>query len=152
VRRGASYVTDDLVVTDGARLWGVPRAIQFDPIAAVDAVPPWLEETDRCSYPLRLFGDRRGFLPLVQLEAGRIAFESHSVRGVHLVLPKRGAKTELRSTHHLEGLAAIQSGVIGAIRTNLGGLVGPGRVTRLNWSSPDDAIEMLWATLSDDPC
>ena len=35
LERGYRYFTDELTVTDGERLWGVPRAVQFEPITRV---------------------------------------------------------------------------------------------------------------------
>src|SRR5512139_856086 len=45
--RGARYATDELVVTDGERIWGIPRAIQFDAVPIDAPLPPWLGEVDR---------------------------------------------------------------------------------------------------------
>ena len=50
VRQGWQYRTDEITVTDGVRLWGVSRAIQFNPTPVGSSLPDFLRDADTDSY------------------------------------------------------------------------------------------------------
>jgi hypothetical protein len=140
---GASYLTDDLTITDGETVWGIARTIQFDPMADGEPIPSWLGDVDLQSYPLRMKEGQPAHMPLVRLPRDRVCRTTLEAQRVLLVLPRRATATRLEPLAHVSGLAALHTGAIGPLATNLGALVGPGRVWQLSWSSPGEAIRLL---------
>jgi hypothetical protein len=143
VRAGLSYLTDELIGTDGQRLWGMPRAIQFDAMKRDVPRPPWLEGIDTETFRIRHEEGGPGVIPITTVV--RPAPESVAAKGATVVVIGRGAKDEIASSASVEGVRALYEAAHRPPRGDLGGLVG--RAFALTWADPARAMDLLLAAL-----
>jgi hypothetical protein len=94
VERGARYLTDELVVFDGERLWGIPRAPQFEPVAEEAPLPARLAATDRTTYRFQDRAGNRIVLPIRRLPSSSVAAGPYPPHQVQLVFPVAGSAGE----------------------------------------------------------
>lgn len=151
LRRGFDYFSDELTVTDGARLWGVPRAVQFEPTDGARALPPWLRDVSLEPYRLRLHGGALGRLPLHVPPPARIAREPVAARSARIVAIERGATTDLRPLEPLPALSLLHEAAFRAPPVDLGALIGRGRAALLRWHEPGPALDALEGWLAEAP-
>ncbi len=148
LRRGYAYFGDELALTDGTRLWGVPRAIQFSPVGAQDAPPPWARDADLSHYRMRLPGDRPGAVPLVCPRPEQIPAQAVTAAGTHVYAIARGTPARLQACSPLQALALLHEAAFSAPGLSLGALVGAGRCGRLTWDEPERGLDLLDAELA----
>lgn len=142
VETGLAYLADEHVVTDGERLFGLPRAIQLDPVAC-DAPPlPWHEGTDRETYRFRDERDAAVVLPLFPVAPERVASPCRLERTV-LVAARHGETDAVGSLDVGTALACVERcTLVGSIA----GAVGLARVVErrsLVWRQPANALALL---------
>jgi hypothetical protein len=143
VRRGFEYYSDEITITDGMRVWGVPRAIQFEPIADGGQPPPWAPEVDLQHYHLRLPGGRRATLPFWLPPADQIPTAPAAANQLCVYAVERGPATLLEPCSPIEALALLHEAAFRPPSLDLGRLVRPGRCGRLSWRDPESAIDLL---------
>jgi len=143
VQRGLSYFSDEIVLCDGRALWGVPRAVQFAPLADGAAPPPWLGSVDVASYRLRVSQDREGCMPLWLPPRVQLAAAPRPVAGARVIALERAERNELTPLSALELLAAIHEGAYRPPAFDLGCLLHGAGSGRLRWSDPAGALAAL---------
>jgi hypothetical protein len=141
LEQGAAYLTDELFVCDGARVWGIPRAIQFDPVTPGASMPVHLARAELDVYPAR---SRRGAhsLPLVRVPRDRVALRTYDAARVELVFIERGASSSLREVDPLQALKQLLGAVRGEAIVRLDALLRSGP-RALAWSDPAEAAALL---------
>lgn len=146
VAQGGLYLSDELVICDGPRVWGIPRAIQFD-LLPLDAPRPWwLGDVDLESYPIVDDQGRDATLPVVRLPRDRVRPGPFPAQRARVVTIEHGARDALRGSSAGEALAVLHAGAFSRLDTDLGPLVG-NRSMHLEWQSPDAAAALVVATL-----
>ncbi len=148
VQRGYRYLTDELTVTDGVRVWGVPRSIQFEAMRSADVLPARLAQSDRELYPVRLEDDDDaqdavGAVPVRSVLPHELAPQPCAARRAHVVRIARADACEYEPLSPLAALAELHEASFARPNIALGALVGPGRGHRLSWSEPQAALERL---------
>ena len=151
LRRGFDYFSDELTVSDGARLWGVPRAVQFEPTDGTRPLPAWLHDVTLEPYRLRLHSGALGRLPLHVPLPGRFAREPVAARFARVVAIERAATTDLRPLDPLSALSLLHEAAFRPPQVDLGALTGAGRAAFLRWHEPGAAIDALERWLADRP-
>ena len=151
LRRGFEYFSDELTVTDGLQLWGIPRAVQFEPTDGTQPLPTWLRDVSLEHYRLRLHGGALGTLPLLVPAEAQVGRAPVSARRARLVAIERAATTGLRSLSPLDALSMLHEAAFRPPRVDLGALLGPGRAAALQWHDPGEALEALEAWLAAAP-
>lgn len=156
VQRGYAYLTDELTVTDGAQVWGVPRAIQFEPVRSGDVLPERLAQSDRELYPLRLEDDDQapdavGAVPVRAPSADELATGPYPASSACVIRVQRGKTCAVEPLSPLEALAELHEASFERPSIALGVLVGPSRAYRLTWSEPQAALSALEQALRNAP-
>jgi hypothetical protein len=146
VRQGWGYMTDELVVTNGAELWGVARAIQFDPVHDGAKLPPWLGGTNRQAYRFRGTDDVPSTLPLFEVPEEGIVRGSLPVARAYVVLLGRGEQDGVEPCSPLEALTGVHEAAFHRPAVDLGALTGAGCL-RLRWRTGEGGVEALRAAL-----
>jgi hypothetical protein len=143
VRSGGTYLSDELLVFDGARLWGIPRAPQFEPIAAGQALPPWLREAD-LGYVFRTEEGEARRLPVMPLASAHVARRTYPSSQARLCFPTARLSPGSRALDAREALVRL----VAECRSPLGVDLGPllEGALELGWTShPDEALAGLQA-------
>jgi hypothetical protein len=145
LRAGYQYLSDDVLLTDGRSVVGVPRAIQFDGPDQEGGLPEWLlgSDVDQNIYPSFAPGDQNA-RPLVIPELDKLA---GSVRAEHLrvVLLERGIKEEIQVMSPVETLSQLVDAAYRPLRgANLGALASRGGAV-LRWTDPERGLASLEA-------
>lgn len=143
VRHGALYLTDDLLTTSGQEVFGVARAIQFDPPTFGTPFPSWLAAAtlDFDTYG-RLSDETDNSVPL--FVPGREAtIERAPASSFTTVILERGARTILSPITPSEALGELVGASFLRNRpVDLGSLVSR-RAFRLAWREPNEAWHEL---------
>lgn len=151
VRAGATYLTDELLLTDGRAAWGIPRAIQFDLVPVGAPLLPRLSELDVASYRCVDLEGREVALPIFHVPEDRI--ERRRVRlaeaCVFLVRPDRDEA--LVPVPPALALARVLAVANHAPAHDVGVLVGEGRTFELRWSDPRTSLARVRACLAGHP-
>ncbi len=143
--RGARYMSDDIVTTDGAVVRGLARAIQFDPPHAEKEFPAWLKAAslDYETYP-RLSKEQDNSAPLFTPKREDVAASARADCFSTVVL-SRGEETQLVPMAPPDALAElIGSAFHREKRVDLGALVRQ-RAYRLTWAEP----HLAWAKIEE---
>lgn len=156
LERGYRYFSDELTVTDGERLWGVPRAVQFEPVRASQALPPRLAASDLGLYALRLGGagdqlEALGAVPVRVPSAHELMLAPLSARMARVVRIDRGEATACEPLDALDALAELHEASFGAPSISLGALVGRGRAFHLVWRDPAEGLARLERLIGQTP-
>jgi hypothetical protein len=153
VQKGARYLADDLLTTDGDEVRGVARAIQFEPKRVGTPFPLWLthaaldfttygrpvEEKDTESR--RTQGDENT-TPLFVPGRGN-TLPRAPARAFATVLLERGPETTLTRVSRVEALAElVGASFVRDKGVDLGQLLSRGAY-RLVWRDPDEAWYQL---------
>lgn len=138
VKSGWTFHTDELSVTDGARLWGVRRAIQFDATPADEELPPHFGDADRRSY--RWHDKDLGDLhqPIIAIDGHSQPLCLASVSPVFLTFGWSDSLTPISGTAVLKNL---YEACFGFPKHDLGPLTCKGYA--LNWQDPELALSEL---------
>lgn len=149
LQRGWRYFTDDLTATDGRRFWGVPRALQFDPVPRGAAVIDRLAHLPRFEWVLGPASDPVEQPALVVPDEQR-ADAPVAVGDVHVVTVAQGNDDQIRALGPGETAAALVTAAFewpaGPVRW-VGGL-RPGYA--LTWATPETALDLLESCLFED--
>jgi hypothetical protein len=148
LRAGCEYFGDELAVTDGARVWGVPRALQFSACVAPAGLPPWGGDADVESYRLRVEGERMGCVPLFAPPAAQLPAAPFPVEALRVVAVERAERSAIAPLSSLQALAHLHEACFEPPRIDLGGLVREGRTVRLHWDTPTQGLAMLRAWIA----
>jgi hypothetical protein len=149
VQSGYSYMSDDGVVTDGVTLWGIPRAIQFDPPAQEVPFPQWLTEAplDMITYAGDESGQPNG-RPLFVPGRER-TIDELSASDVTVVVLERGENESIQPLRAPEVLAhLINAAYYPPLTVDLGRLASGGGC-KLTWSHPRASLSLLERTFGD---
>ncbi len=140
LRMGWTYCTDELTITDGQRIWGIRRAIQFDPITTDDVLPDFLSDTDTESY--RWLHPEVGLLcqPLVA-PVNTDTCQPPALKDVTTVILDSDADPGLNRLDGIDTLKKLHEACFSSPQHDLGALAGCGWT--LNWADPDLAISQL---------
>ncbi len=142
--RGGAYSSDELVITDGERVWGIPRSIQFDPLPIDEPLPSWLGDVDLDAYPHFETHGRLSRMPLVAPRSvQRTPLEAERAQ---LVLLERADGDALTDASAADALAELHAGSFSPLRTDLGRLVRA--PMRLRWDNPQSGADLLLERLS----
>lgn len=155
VDQGWAYLGDDLAFFDGVRLWGLPRAIQFNPIARDETPAPLLAGCDLHSCVYHAADGRTVILPLAPVADERLADGPAPASEARLVLlsapaaavagPRR-AGAVLEPCAPLDALAALHEAIVAPqsdSALDLGLLIHRARCHRLAWRDPTRAAILL---------
>jgi hypothetical protein len=148
---GAEYLTDELVITDGASLWGIPRALQFSLLGANEPCPFWLGDVDLETYRIERDDGSLSALPLAPVDPRRVSPGPYPAARARVVVLSRGAPDAVRRASAVEALAALHGGRFSALATDLGTLVGNHGPLALTWCSPEEAARLLLAAAHGTP-
>ena len=148
LRAGFEYFSDELAATDGALLWGVARAVQFEPVAIGAAPAPWALDADSTRYRLRLADGRAGVVPLWCPPPTRVPPAPVPVEEAHVAVIAHGESDGIAPLDPLAALAALHEAAYQPPRLDLGKLVRRGRCFELSWSDPERAIDLLAGALA----
>jgi len=148
IERGYRYFTDELTVTDGTLLWGVSRAVQFEPVHASQALPPRLAASDLGLYALRLGGtgdqlESLGAVPVRVPSPHERAMMPLRARTARVIRIDRGTANICQPLSALEALGELHEASFGQPELSLGALVGRGRAFHLTWRDPTEGLALL---------
>lgn len=143
VRRGWKYFSDEFVVTDGARVWGWPRAIRFDPPRPEAARPDYLMDLALDDETVGAEGTGAPYHPIQPEQVQRTACLTRAVRFVHV---ERSDKTVLTPLSPVMALKHWTEAAFFEPTISLGPLVGADRAWRASWRHPDELIDLIERT------
>jgi hypothetical protein len=142
VRAGFDYLTDEVIGTDGARVWGVPRAIQFDATAAGERPPAWLGSLDASSYRLRSKRGAEATVPLWRPPANAVSEVCKSPASV-VAIAHSGDGDGVTTCEAVDAVRAVHEAAHAVPSFDVGSLVG-GVSLALRWRDPAAA----WAEVA----
>jgi len=156
LERGYRYFTDELTVTDGTHVWGVPRAVQFEPVHASQALPARLAASDLGLYALRIRGtddhvETLGAVPVRVPVAHELMLQPLLARMARVIRIERALTTVCEPLDSLDALAELHEASFGAPSLSLGTFVGRGRAFRLTWREPAEGLSRLESLISQTP-
>lgn len=146
---GAGYLSDELLVTDGTRVHGLGRAIQFDAVRAdrEPVLPAWLEDVERGQYFFRGEDGETLTVPLVPASSAERADMPLLASRAHVVDLVPSDRDELLPSEPVRALARLCEAMHEGGRLSVGDLVGVGRTWTLRWSDPAEAWALLHEAL-----
>lgn len=147
IERGYLYGSDELTVSDGARVWGISRTPQFDVVRRSDPLPRWLAGADVSSYTMRAYGDEGGALPLLGVPEAQVLRAACPVHTVRVVLLAHGSENRARPLDTLHALSALHEASLLGPSPLMSRLLGHGRALALTWADPEMALDRLEALL-----
>lgn len=147
LRRGGTYLTDDLVVMDGARLCGIGRTVQFDALMEGEPIPSHLSDCTVDGYPVVDQRGRARYAPLWTDEhpvAASLAVDASQSVVCELTRANDNRVEALDSLSQLSALhaASLTSGA--CCSGELSGATG----LSIHWSDPAEAIELAFQAIS----
>lgn len=140
---GYLYAGDEICVSDGQRVWGVPRAVLYDPTRDGSVLPSWIEGAECGRYRLRHKAGGMAFLPMRRPPRDRVASSPLPVSQVNVVMAEHGDSTSLEPCPPLVALERIYAERSGDILVPLNELVHAKRCWRLRWREPNEAFQLL---------
>jgi len=143
IEHGYLYAGDEVCVSDGERLWGVPRAVLYDPTLEGRSLPAWIRGADTERYRFMHAQGEPCFLPLRQPAPSQLAQHPWPLSQTHVVLAQRGDTCALECCEPLEALALLYRERWGGRTVPLAPLVHRSRCWRLRWDDPGRAWELL---------
>lgn len=143
--RGWDFHTDDAVLFDGERVWGVPRAIQFNFVRPGDPVPDYLAECDLESYTFVSEAGETLVRPTLAVPPERAAAAPAEADRTQVFLIRRAAATRTIPLEPLDALAAIHEATLSLPPggPDLARLARRGRCFRLEWSDAAEAWDAM---------
>ncbi|MFO0695328.1 MAG: hypothetical protein U0230_17325 [Polyangiales bacterium] len=148
LRAGATYLTDELLLTDGRSVWGIPRAIQFDLVPAGSPLIARLSDLDVTSYRCVDVEGRDVALPIFHVPEGRIERSRLPLRDAFVFLVRPGADESLVPVPPALALARVLAVANHVPVHDVGALVGEGRTFELRWSDPRSSLARVRAHLA----
>ena len=152
VRRGATYHSDEIVITDGARVWGVGRSLVYDLCAPDAPMPDWLSGADRTTYQLELAGRGLVARPIIQVPSGQWARAPARASDVIVVhVGGRADQTTVTPLTGGEALATLFDAATTERRGALARLASGRRALRVRWKTPSDGLTQVLAATTRAP-
>jgi hypothetical protein len=148
VRRGGKFFTDEIVVTDGRRVWGVGRSTVFDVGPVIAELPPRLAAADRVSYRFRNSAGQVFARPIIPVPDQQWATSPVDASGVVIVRVRGQGRDGVDPLRGAEALATLLEASIGDKWHDLGRLVSARRAFALTWSDPRVALDHLTSATS----
>lgn len=147
VELGATYFGDEHIVTDGQRIWGLPRAVHMDAHREEQPSPPWHHGADLSSYRCRN-GEAEWFrLPLWPIPPELLASEPVSISNGILVAARRTSEDTVSVMNAAQRLRTLEAAHFVA-GPALGALALVPQAYELTWSHPGRALHQLLAALT----
>lgn len=145
LRRGAKYLTDDMLVFDGPSCRGLARSIHFDPLPVdeLENAPAYFADCDLESYRFRARDGRSWTTPIWHGEFETIRRYAPEAGKTVLVVIERGDEEGIRALAPIERAAALVGGSLAAGAADWG-QVPEGPSFRLVWNrDPEISLEGL---------
>lgn len=147
LRRGGTYLTDDLVVMDGTHLHGVGRTVQFDALMEGEPLPSYLNDCTVDSYPIVDQQGRARYAPLWTDEHPVAAsLPVHAGQSVVCELA-RADDDRVKTLGSLSQLSALHAATLTTGACYSGELSGATGLS-IHWSDPAKAIELALQAIS----
>jgi hypothetical protein len=148
ISAGYLYAGDETCVSDGTRLWGVPRAIMYDPTEPGRTLPPWIVGADCESYRYRSLEGGLACVPLRRPPPERVATGAFLARDTHVILAERAEEDSLAPAPPLLALERLYADRSGDMSFPIAELVHASRCWRLRWSNPRIAFQLIAAQIT----
>ena len=149
LRAGATYLTDELLLTDGRSVWGIPRAVQFDLVPVGTPLIPRLSDLDVTSYRCVDLEGRKVALPIFHVPEERIERTHGPLQEAIVFLVRPDRDEALVPLSPALALARVLAVVNHEPVHDVGGLVGAGRAFELGWTDPRSSIARVRDLLAD---
>lgn len=145
LRRGASYLSDDLVIITDKTARGLARTVQFDPLPRSDPIPSYLLDCDCESYQV---GDERKPTRVPLWIADHVTLEAFQpARGNTVVVGlQRAEKATLLEGSELDRYRFLHAASLVSGRT-YDGCLGNGPTWAVSWTDPAREFETLLKSL-----
>jgi hypothetical protein len=139
---GSQYLSDDMVVSDGQTVRGIPRAIQFDPESSHTRLPPWLAQAtlDNATYPVGDSGEDNS--ALMHIPGRDRTLDSVRAADVSVCVLQRGDEDALAPLAAAPALAELLGAAHNKSHVDLGAFLAQ-PAFRLTWSDPRSALSLL---------
>lgn len=142
IERGYRYGGDEVCLSDGERLWGVPRAVLFDPTLVGMPLPDIAAGADREGYRFHNVRGDACFLPICAPRQTQVLASSLSLLDAHVVLIRHGREPGFGPASTLAVIAALHRECRGRVELLTRGL-DPDRCHALCWDDLDWAWDQL---------
>ena len=148
LRSGWTYRTDELAVTDGQAIWGITRAIQFDPMPVGRPVTAFFSDVDMKSY--RWLQPEVGMLcqPLVAV-SGLVEPKAPDLNNTYLLVLQSEVETGLNRIDGVDALIHLHRACFSPPLHDLGSVAS--RAWTLGWTRPAKAIQQINDLLEHSP-
>ena len=141
VRSGWQYHSDELVLTDGMRLWGVARAIQFDRLPKGEKLEPYYSICDSkaCCWIDPEFGPV--YQPVYPVPTEPQSTQLPDVTNLLVAVVSTEAPFRVDPMSSIDALKALHEACFGTPQHDLGALAGD--AYRLEWDDPIEAMNAI---------
>ena len=143
--RNYRFLCDDLAMTDGERVWGVPRAIQFDPPEKDVPFPKWLEDAPLDHQTYGPTGPEDEDWRPLYCPPEDVLLADIPASAVTVICLQRGEATHLTKISGAEALAEILHSAQPPERALDLGQLATGGGYHLVWREPAEALSVLEA-------
>lgn len=141
VRAGLDYVADEITLSDGTRVWGVGRAIQFDPQPVEARTTGWLTGADTESYRFVDALGRARSLPFFDVTRKGTRVDPVCFERIDLVHLRRGSVDRVARCSPIESLRRTLGAAYLGGGVDFGAFAARGWI--LEWSDPQSAWELV---------
>lgn len=146
VKHGASYLSDDSILIEKGRAYGLARTIQFDAIDLSQPIPPYHQDCDVSSYRALPASDGRPSSRVVPLFRGDfpVLAEVEVNRQPWVVaVIRQDAQTSVMPLSSIERLAALHSATV-TIGVDYADQLGFAPTFSVKWADPQAAFAQLF--------
>ncbi len=144
MRQGWTYLGDEIAVTNGAEIWGIRRAIQFDSMPTTSKLPPFLQGLDTMTYqwqePDAETSGKKWCLPLLPVPRDFSATAA-PLAGATVVFLNSDHAEHPRRLNGIDALVRLHEACFDHPRHDLGALAG--RAWTMGWERPASGVEQL---------
>jgi hypothetical protein len=151
IQRGYGYGGDEVAFTDGRAVWGMPRAVLFDPTLVGNTLPEIAAEADRTSYTFPNYRSDPCFIPLCTPPADQLRGEPAPIPRTHVVLLEHGGDPSFGRASTLDVLAALHREAQGSLGSDLAEALLPSHCWHLRWQDLDWAWDRIEAEICRPP-
>ena len=139
LKLGWHYRTDEIVVTEGSQMWGINRAVQFNPMPVSKQLPQFLVDADISSY--RWLSPDLGevYQPLYKVPAN--TRQNPTLDEVTLVVLNPDAAAGVTELEGISALACLHEACFNPPQHNLGPLTQ--NAWMLGWTNRSKAFRSL---------
>lgn len=147
LRRGGTYLSDDMLLLESNRVRGLGRSVQFDPIPDGDPVPHYLLDCDVDSYRIGDPSRKGARVPLWTVDHAARAEFSLSNNEVVVVHLRQASSPRLVRVDALRRLSVLHAAALDTSRP-YDGCLGWGPTFELEWAEPERELATLLDELS----